>query len=87
MGQDARAGDISPDGHGAIPSKARRSPITFFMRPVQLAGAGGSLMCTLRSVRLIAMGFLGDRALPQCVFRHISMALTDLEQSQPILKE
>lgn len=49
MRRDARAGNMSLDGPGAVLSKARRSPITFPMRPVPLAGAGSSLICTLSS--------------------------------------
>jgi len=49
MRQEVRAGGLSPDGPGAILSNARRSLITFFMRPVPPVGAGGSLMCTLSS--------------------------------------
>src|SRR5579872_7304589 len=49
MRQDVRAGSISLDGPGAILSNALLWPITFFTRPVPLAGAGGSLMCTLSS--------------------------------------
>ena len=67
MTQDARAGGISPDGPGAIPSNARPSPITFFMRPVPLAGAGGSSICTLSSDEISTLAI---RALPHYVFRH-----------------
>ena len=66
MTQNARAGSISPDGPGAILSNSPRSPITFFIPLVPLAGAGGSSISTLSSER-----FLPRRSCSSSVpFRH-----------------
>jgi hypothetical protein len=58
MRRDARAANMSLDGHGAVQPESRRSRNTFPMRPIPLAGAGDSLMCTLRDVRFVVMRFL-----------------------------
>ncbi len=53
MRRDAPAGSMSLDWPGAILSKARRSPNTFSMRPIPLAGADASLICTLSSEEIL----------------------------------
>ena len=60
MRRAARAGSMSPGGPGAILRDTRRSLIIFSTRSIPLAGAGGSSIYTLRSVRLAICRFRGN---------------------------
>ena len=84
MRRDARAGNMSPGGPGAILWDARRSPITFSTRPIPLAGAGSSLIYTFRLVRiafsssLLSAGFWKNAVAP--AFRARSSKVAGLRE-------